>query len=252
MGFRETPGTSRARKAKSHQRRAFLQAAARRRLEPLLACRHLETKRWHPAGTKERWLRHRADRLRAPAGRNPPGECPGEARARLAHSQSEQNRRLLALLLPKQECRAPHDSHYRPLHERRRHRLRRPRPHRTSPLTPAYFDECRRSLAARWRKRLTPPGRSTEQCLLGTPIAFIFSHLQEPRNCTNGGRSALVECAAFRRRKNMKHTRIRISAQCGAVLAAILASGTAFAAQERPPEPAQETAGPAPAQMRQK
>ncbi len=50
----------------------------------------------------------------------------------------------------------------------------------------------------------------------------------------------------------MKHTRIRISAQCGAVLAAILASGTAFAAQERPPEPAQETAGPAPAQMRQK
>ncbi len=50
----------------------------------------------------------------------------------------------------------------------------------------------------------------------------------------------------------MKHTRIRISAQCAAVLAAILASGTACTAQERAPEPSRETAGPAPEQPRQK
>ena len=49
----------------------------------------------------------------------------------------------------------------------------------------------------------------------------------------------------------MKHTRIRISAACAAVLAATLASGIAGAAQERP-EPAQETAGPTPAQLRQR
>jgi hypothetical protein len=51
----------------------------------------------------------------------------------------------------------------------------------------------------------------------------------------------------------MKRAGIRISAaRGGAVLAAILASGIAYAAQDRPPEPAQETAGPAPAQLRQK
>ena len=50
----------------------------------------------------------------------------------------------------------------------------------------------------------------------------------------------------------MKRPRIGISAPRAAVLAAILTSGLAGAAQERPPEPAQETAGQAPAQMRQK
>jgi hypothetical protein len=50
----------------------------------------------------------------------------------------------------------------------------------------------------------------------------------------------------------MKRPSIGISAGGGAVLAAILASGMACAAQDRPPEPAQETAGPAPAQLRQR
>ncbi len=50
----------------------------------------------------------------------------------------------------------------------------------------------------------------------------------------------------------MKRLGIRISAAGCAVLAAILASGIACAAQERPPEPMQETAAPAPAQLRQR
>src|SRR5713101_5272272 len=43
--------------------------------------------------------------------------------------------------------------------------------------------------------------RNTEQCLLGTPSVFIFSHLQEPRDGRSGGRNAFLECPAFRGRK---------------------------------------------------
>src|SRR5260370_42684678 len=57
---------------------------------------------------------------------------------------------------------------------------------------------------------------------------------------------------SFPWRKNMKRPGIKISTAGGAVLAAILASGMSCAAQDRPPEPAQETAGPAPAQLRQR
>src|SRR5258708_29599632 len=57
---------------------------------------------------------------------------------------------------------------------------------------------------------------------------------------------------SFPWRKNMKRQGIRTSAAGCAVLAAILAAGIACAAQERPPEPMQETAAPAPAQLRQR
>jgi len=50
----------------------------------------------------------------------------------------------------------------------------------------------------------------------------------------------------------MKRQGIRISAACAAVLAATLAWGFASSAQDRPPEPMQETAAPAPAQLRQR
>jgi len=50
----------------------------------------------------------------------------------------------------------------------------------------------------------------------------------------------------------MKRSGIRVSAAGGAVLATILASGIACVAQDQPSEPTQQTAGPAPAQLRQK
>src|SRR5437016_1222853 len=103
VGFGETARTPRARTAEGYLHGDSEQAAARRRLESVFTRCRLETKRWDSAGSQERWVRHWADRLRSATSGNSAGESSTEAGPRLARRESEQDRRFLAGLLPKQK-----------------------------------------------------------------------------------------------------------------------------------------------------
>src|SRR6266851_809378 len=99
VGFREIARTPRAGKAAGHHQRSAQQAAGRWWLESVVTGWRMETSGWNSAGSEKRRLRHRVYHLRTTTSGDSPSGCPTAAGSRVAGKQSEQDGRLLAILL---------------------------------------------------------------------------------------------------------------------------------------------------------